>query len=117
MKSRIAIISVLFLMLLVALVFSVLYLKDSNRTLEEKIVRMEENYLVRTGGTKLCLDGEFIDYHLRSFDGGKVWYACEIGENWELTILGKAEEVYPGLVNCLDQFQKELDGLLSEKVD
>lgn len=44
----------------------------------------------------------FGSYELRSFDGGKLWYAVERGENGAVIIKGTADEVFPGLLKHLD---------------
>jgi len=48
-------------------------------------------------------DGDSFNYDLRSWDGGKVWYAVEYDKDcvdglWGLKILGRADTLYPGLV-------------------
>jgi len=52
-------------------------------------------------------DGESFNYNLKSWDGGKVWYAVEYDEDcvdglWGLKILGLAEELYPGLIDHIE---------------
>lgn len=52
-------------------------------------------------------DGEHFNYHLKSWDGGKTWYAVEYDEDcvdglWGLKILGLAEELYPGLIDHIN---------------
>ena len=48
-------------------------------------------------------DGDACNYDLRSWDGGKVWYAGEYDKDcgdgqWGLKIIGLANELYPGLL-------------------
>jgi len=52
-------------------------------------------------------DGDSFNYDLRSWDGGKVWYAVEFDKDcvdglWGLTILGRADELYPGLLEHIE---------------
>ena len=52
-------------------------------------------------------DGDSFNYDLRSWDGGKVWYAVEIDKTcvdgqWGLKILGRSDELYPGLLELLE---------------
>jgi hypothetical protein len=61
-------------------------------------------YLSRQGGTSLW-NGKMINYNLRSFDGGKTWYACEYGDKM-VKILGEVETVYPGLMKTLIAWDK-----------
>lgn len=52
--------------------------------------------------TYLREQGSFIgfgQYELRSFDGGKRWYATERDEEGAMMILGTAEEVFPSLLS------------------
>ncbi len=52
---------------------------------------------------------DYLNYHLKSFDGGKIWYAID-NDKWfndkGLIILGKADDVYPGLLSHLDGLDK-----------
>ena len=56
---------------------------------------------------------KYFNYNLRSWDAGKTWYAIEYdkdcGERWGITILGNAEELYPGLLEHI----KFMDSLTS----
>lgn len=38
---------------------------------------------------------------LRTFDGGKVWYACEKSSGDSVKIIGVADKVYPGIMDSL----------------
>jgi len=58
-------------------------------------------------------DGDSFNYDLRSWDGGKVWYAVQIDKNcvdglWGTTILGRADEMYPGLLEHIEGWDKLL---------
>ena len=85
------------------------YVKGDEITkLKRDVNYYDSTYLSRQGGTSLW-NGEMINYNLRSFDGGKIWYACEYGKNWELKILGEVETVYPGLMKTLNAWDKITD--------
>lgn len=46
-------------------------------------------------------NGGFLNYDLRSFDGGKVWYAVEREPGGGFRILGEADTIYPDLRQSL----------------
>ncbi len=75
---------------------------------ERTLSRVTQHLDSKSGGTKL-LTGEMINYNLKTFDGGKHWYAVERIDAGGVIILGEAEEVYPGLLKHLDA----LDNLIS----
>ena len=91
-------------------------LKDRATTLEIS----KKNYLRKQGGTTYgririnkeyevdrTLGKDFINYDLRSFDGGKNWYAVDYNfETKEVKIIGEAEKVYPGLLNHLESWDR-----------
>lgn len=58
-------------------------------------------------------DGQYFNYDLRSWDGGKNWYAVEFDNNWGMKILGDVKLIYPNLLehiegmNALYKFVKE----------
>lgn len=77
------------------------YIKDEEiEKLRKSVNYYNSTYLSRQGGTSLW-NGTMVNYNLKSFDGGKIWYACEYSKNWELKILGEVETVYPGLMKTL----------------
>lgn len=84
------------------------YIKDEEMgRLKRDLNFYNSTYLSHQGGTLLWGDGKkIINYNLRSFDGGKKWYACEICNNGELKILGEAEVIYPGLMKSLVAWNK-----------
>ena len=90
-----------------ALGLTAVNLKDDLTQSERTLSRITQHLDSKTGGTKL-LTGD-ISYNLKTFDGGKHWYATEYDEDWGVIILGEAEEVYPGLLKHLDA----LDNLVS----
>jgi hypothetical protein len=60
-----------------------------------------QTYLRKQGGTTM-VDPRIPSYDLRSFDGGKNWYAVE--QTWDggVEILDHADVVYPGLLKHLE---------------
>ena len=85
------------LLLIAALFFAagVLYQKHASTRAMEELVYYKGTYLWKSGWAK-----GFGSYVLRSFDGGRSWYAVERIED-ELKVLGPAEEVFPGLLSQL----------------
>lgn len=93
----------------------------------KKNIRIKKNYKYfikknksLQGGTSFyyppnwdkSIDGDFFNYHLKSFDGGKNWYAInqdKLFNNKELIILGTAEDIYPGLLKNLTMWNKLTD--------
>lgn len=61
-----------------------------------------QTYLSKSGFTTLYKGQESLNYNLRSFDGGKNWYAVEETVTGGVKILGLSEEVYPGLLKHLE---------------
>lgn len=90
---------------IILLVFSLYKTKEREDRLSKSVDYLLERYQIKSGGTSL-FNGKMLNYNLQSFDGGKIWYACEYGKDWEVIILGKAEEIYPGLVKHLDAWDK-----------
>lgn len=104
----------LFFIALVGVIFYFMFYKPMN----EKIARLERNknyidstYLHKQGSTSTYGGGEFgkdfINYDLRSWDGGKNWYATKYDfDKKELKILGEAETIYPKLLQHLEAWDK-----------
>lgn len=65
---------------------------------EQTIEHMTEHTGRKSGVTSL-LTGTNINYDLRTFNSGKTWYAVERDSDWGLSIIGEAEEIYPGLLD------------------
>lgn len=89
------------------LLFFFLEEKKENKRLTRRLDHYQSTYDSKQGWTSLY--GNFdkgLSYNLKTFDGGKTWYACEYGDNWELKILGEAEQVYPGLMANLDAWDR-----------
>lgn len=68
---------------------------------ELTIERLTEHTGRKSGGTSL-LTGTNINYDLRTFDSGNTWYAVKRNDDWGISIIGEAEEVYPGLLDHLE---------------
>jgi len=69
----------------------------------------ESTHLSKQGAT--CLwegsKGQMVSYNLRSFDGGKNWYAVDINiASNEVKVVGPAEEKFPGLVKHIENWNK-----------
>jgi len=60
----------------------------------------QKTYLQKQGATV-----GYGSYLLRSFDGGKNWYACEWTTEDGLTVLGPTEEIHPGLLDQINGFR------------
>lgn len=90
---------------IIVLVFALYSSNEREQRLAKSIDRLTERYQSKGGATTMY-NGTNLSYNLQSFDGGKIWYACEYGKNWELNILGKAEDVYPGLMKHLAAWDK-----------
>ncbi|MBI3075075.1 MAG: hypothetical protein HYY92_02615 [Parcubacteria group bacterium] len=65
-------------------------LKASNLDYYEKTMLREQGWSQEVG-----------NYDLRSFDGGKRWYAVESDEKGGMIIRGVAEDIFPGLLGRL----------------
>lgn len=85
------------------------------RSLKEKLRRAErinewysDKYLRKAGYTALWSGSDGLHYDLRSFDGGKTWYAVDYNFD-KVVILGLAEEVYPGLMESMEAVDKVVD--------
>ena len=84
---------------------------EEHNSMKEAIQQHNEMVLCKIGSTVMYFppwwnkirDGKSFNYHLKSFDGGKKWYAIDIEKKDEgLVILGLVEHVYPGLIEHLD---------------
>lgn len=64
-----------------------------------------KTYLHKQGGTTMT-SPPIPSYDLRSFDGGKNWYAVESTQSGGVNILGRAEQVYPGLLEHLQGMEE-----------
>jgi hypothetical protein len=56
-------------------------------------------YLSKNGYSK-----KYGDFHLRSFDRGKHWYAVDTTDG--IVVIGEAEKVYPGILTHIDRANK-----------
>ncbi len=84
--------------------------KREIKRMEQRQTEINKVNLRKQGSTSLYKypgqEGKHCNYHLRSWDAGKTWYAVEYdkeinGDRWGLTILGEANELYPGLLEHL----------------
>lgn len=87
---------------------------DKIKKLKRTVNYFDSTYLQKQGGTSTYGNGElgkdFINYDLRSWDGGKNWYATKYNfDTKELKILGEAESIYPNLLKHLDALDKLSD--------
>ncbi len=91
-----------------------IYEKNEVEKLQRDANYTDTTYLRKSGATTLCQDApmgeKWINYDFRSWDAGKNWYAVDYNMDEEtLDILGKAEEVYPGLMSCLSSWDNLTD--------
>ena len=71
----------------------------------------EKNYLTKMGSTLILNDEtDWISYELRSFDGGKIWYAVRSDiSDGSVHILGVSDSIYPGLIDHIEGLDKLYD--------
>ncbi len=81
-----------------------------NQRLQRDVNYYRSTYLRMQGCTSLWSgsNGKMITYDIRSFDGGKKWYAVEI-VNDTIEIKGKVDVVYPGLMDSLKAWDAIVD--------
>jgi hypothetical protein len=84
---------------------------DEIKRLKRRTDYFDTNYLSKQGATSVYQNKEaykgenMLNYDLRSWDGGKNWYAIDVDlpfEQNQIKILGTAEEVYPKLLEHLE---------------
>lgn len=105
---------------IIVLVFVNINTNEKRNIAESKLQHMLDRDSVnlrKQGSTSLCSDGKlgekFINYDLRSWDGGQNWYAVDHNlETKEVKILGTAEEIYPGLLDCLNGWNRLTDHVI-----
>ena len=73
--------------------------KGNARNLKE-LAYYQSTFLRKQGFTVFVEEAKN-GYNLRSFDGGKTWYAAEQLADGSLKILGLSDVVYPGLLQHL----------------
>ena len=105
-----------------ALVFTIIILSlyvpkiDELKRMKERQDERSEIELSHQGGGCLYTPPNWLDkyfnYHIRSWDAGKNWYAVEYDNDWGIKILGDAKEMYPGLLEHI----KAIDALTSGSV-
>lgn len=106
MKQSSLIIGLFFLVILFA---AFTHMHSEIQTLTRDNQYYTTNYLQKQGGTSLYSTNKLTIYDLRSFDGGKAWYAVHRDTNDALIIDGDAEKVFPGLMTEL----KAMDSLFN----
>lgn len=80
-------------------------LAKENKRLKRDLTYFESTYIRKQGWTVLWSGAKNgVNYDLRSFDGGKTWYAVHQGKDDTLIIDGFAESVYPGLMKTLQDW-------------
>lgn len=90
----------------IGLTMNIVNMKQENSKLRKELDYYEQTYQIKAGGTVLCNDSNnWVDYNLRTFDGGKIWYATKYKDD-TLKVLGEANIVYPGLIKCLEAWNK-----------
>jgi len=63
----------------------------------QQLLEYEKTYLRRNGSSAV-----FGDYDLRSFDGGKRWYAVSVEPDGAVVVKGLVQEVMPKLLTYLE---------------
>lgn len=91
----------IFIMTIITLLYLfklVLKLKKENFELSNDLNFVNKFYLTRQGTTS-TYSNKPLNYLLKSFDGGMVWYCCEWNDdNDGLNIIGNVDNIYPGLM-------------------
>lgn len=101
------IIWILFVIIFVIFCLGIFYitpLKNKYKNSLGIIDSYKNRYLTKQGFTKLY-NNQDLNYHLLSFDYGKVWYVIDGDEyfkSYQVVILGEVETLYPGLMKHLD---------------
>jgi len=107
--------------LAVTLMFTINVIRKYENTIESKNDHLnfyQSTYKKEAGGTALY-NGKYMDYDLRSLDGGVTWYAVKRSGD-SLKIMGEAEKIYPGLRKMNETWTKlfakiEKEGPLGSK--
>jgi len=86
-------------------------LEETNKRIKSTLDFYQETYLQKQGSTTMFGDNGFhnppFQYDLRSWDGGKNWYAVNYDfATRELKVLGEVETIYPGFMKHLDHWDK-----------
>ena len=111
-------IKILIIFVVVALlIFAYSTFINKNSDLEQaqrKLAQNEERYKywkTKVGSTSILKSrpNETIKYLLHTFDDGATWYAAEQDKDNKMKILGKANDVYPGILEHIDIIDKLVD--------
>lgn len=91
-------------------------LHQENVKLKQDVAAHNQMYLRKQGCTSLWKGsaGKMLTYELRSFDGGKKWYAVKSDDNGGLVVIGEAYAVYPGLLDHLQGMDALFDAVAKE---
>lgn len=95
-------------------------MKGKLKRIEERQANRNKLELSHAGGGALYTPPDwkekYFNYTLRSWDGGKTWYAIEYDREceggWGIRILGEVDTLYPGLlkhIEGMDAFSKYID--------
>ena len=76
-------------------------LRGDNKELHRQLGYYKRTYLIKQGGGPW----ELGHTDLRSFDGGKIWYAVKNTDDG-VEILGLADDIYPGLLQEIEGFAR-----------
>jgi len=90
-------------LLLIGLVIVGNAIYQNNQRTEKSLRFCQSTYLRKQGGTSVS--GSWLNYDLRSFDGGLHWYAVDMTQEG-VVILGDADTVYPGLLSHIDGLER-----------
>jgi len=94
-------VAIAFIMVFI-LTLTTFHFKNNAERNERNYEQITRHLDSKSGGTSMLTDGEFINYQLKTFDSGKTWYAIEYDDDWGVTILGEAEDIFPGLLQHLE---------------
>ncbi|GEM_PF-3112238 len=96
-------VAVIFVLVALAFGGGITYEKENSAWKTKESDYYRQTYLQKQGGTTLVPGAN--SYDLRSFDGGKNWYAVEQTKESGMKILGPADKIYPGLLEHLYAFE------------
>jgi len=120
LQRNLGIVFVLFICSLIFGIASAYFCKKTEDKLNREISRREntEKFMdSKSGGTRLWpgSHGEFINYNLRTFDGGRTWYVVNYDHDFRMTIVGESEKIYPGLLKHLDALNVVEERVVNKK--
>lgn len=100
----------LFFVIAAILAFVVMSQRETISYQKREIDYYNSTYLSKQGATSLWKgsNGKVVNYYLRSFDSGRNWYAITMSDSGT-TILGPVEEIFPGLMKHLKDWDNLTD--------